>query len=139
MNRPVLAGKEKRGSFVKSIYNGSIEASLKVAGGESTETKLFTFRRRVGNEVTSRIVPGRLRPRRSCGIVSELLAEPTLGVVSRSLVRSRPNIEGELMHRSSIGEWLHESTPNPALERTREKRPWLCNDLRCARAAQRER
>ena len=27
----------------------------------------------------------------------------------------------------------------PALERTREKRPWLRNDLRCARAAQRER
>ena len=29
--------------------------------------------------------------------------------------------------------------PNHAFERTREKRPWLRNDHRCARAAQRER
>ena len=29
--------------------------------------------------------------------------------------------------------------PNPALERTRGERPWLRNELRCARAAQRER
>ena len=28
---------------------------------------------------------------------------------------------------------------NPAFERTRGKRPWLRNELRCARAAQRER
>jgi hypothetical protein len=33
---------------------------------------------------------------------------------------------------------VHNSTPNPAFERTREKRPWLCNDHQCVRAAQRE-
>jgi hypothetical protein len=45
------------------------------------------------------------------------------------------------MHRSAFESMLSLSglSPNPALERTRGKRPRLRNDLRYARAAQRER